>query len=262
MAFDAHKNFPISAVATAPSPAASGTSLVVTGGHGTRFPAVPFNAIVCAANAVPDPTNSEIVRVTNIATDTFTITRATETGAGGPSARTILVGDRIFAAVTAKSLTDIEAGTNFPLLTSAGLVDLSGAAAGQIKFPAAQNASADANTLDDYEEGTWTPADGSGAGLVFTSVTGRYTKIGRKVVAAWTLKYPSTADGSNATISGLPFTSGADAAAIAGFVTVATPIYLWVTGTTIVPIAQAGGTNIANSTCSLKLLYGVAVYSV
>jgi len=36
------------------------------------------------------------------------------------------------------------------------LLDISGASAGQIKFPATQNASADANTLDDYEEGTWT----------------------------------------------------------------------------------------------------------
>src|ERR1035437_2045665 len=51
-----------------------------------------------------------------------------------------------------------------------GPLDLTGASAGQIKFPASQNASSDANTLDDYEEGTWTPADGSGAGLSFTSV--------------------------------------------------------------------------------------------
>jgi hypothetical protein len=51
-----------------------------------------------------------------------------------------------------------------------------------ITFPATQSASSDANTLDDYEEGTFTPnvvADsGSNGGL--TSV-GRYTKIGRLV---------------------------------------------------------------------------------
>jgi len=33
-----------------------------------------------------------------------------------------------------------------------------------VAFPATQSASANANTLDDYEEGTWTPADTSGAG--------------------------------------------------------------------------------------------------
>src|SRR3990167_8756649 len=101
---DAHKNFPVSAVATAPSPAASGTSLVVTAGHGTRFPAVPFNAVIWPTGATPDPSNAEVVRVTNIATDTFTITRAQESS----SARTVIIGDQIMAAITAKALTDIE----------------------------------------------------------------------------------------------------------------------------------------------------------
>jgi hypothetical protein len=101
---DNHKNFSISAVATAPSPATSGTSLVVTGGHGTRFPAVPFNATICPANTTPDPSNAEIVRVTGISTDTFTIARAQES----TTARTVIVGDVIFAGPTAKTLTDVE----------------------------------------------------------------------------------------------------------------------------------------------------------
>jgi hypothetical protein len=53
---------------------------------------------------------------------------------------------------------------------------------GQIVFPATQSASADANTLDDYEEGTWTPNQGSGLTVVGTfSSTGVYTKIGKLV---------------------------------------------------------------------------------
>ncbi len=87
------------------------------------------------------------------------------------------------------------------------LLDLSAATAGQIKFPVTQNASADANTLDDYEEGTWTPADGSGAGLSFISPVGKYTKIGRMVHVWFDVTYPSTANVSNAALSGLPFTS-------------------------------------------------------
>ena len=59
--------------------------------------------------------------------------------------------------------------------------------------------------LDDYEEGTWTPADGSGAGLTFTSPIGRYTKIGNIVWASGFVTYPTTTDGSSLTISGLPF---------------------------------------------------------
>ncbi len=104
MTFDAHKNLSVSAVATAPSPATSGTSLVVTAGHGSRFPAVPFNATIWPNNALPDPSNSEIVRVTGISTDTLTITRAQES----TTARTVVVGDLIAATVTAKALTDVE----------------------------------------------------------------------------------------------------------------------------------------------------------
>lgn len=104
-AYDAHKNLAVSLVATAPSPATSGTSLVVTAGQGSRFPAAPFNATIWPAGALPDPSNSEIVRVTNVSTDTLTITRAQES----TSARTVVVGDQIAATVTAKSLTDIEA---------------------------------------------------------------------------------------------------------------------------------------------------------
>lgn len=101
---DSHKNFAVSAVATAPSPATSGTSLVVTAGHGTRFPTVPFNATIWPTGTVPDPTNAEIVRVTAISTDTLTITRAQES----TSARTVIVGDLIAATITVKTLTDIE----------------------------------------------------------------------------------------------------------------------------------------------------------
>lgn len=51
-------------------------------------------------------------------------------------------------------------------------------ATGQIKFPAVQNASADANTLDDYEEGTYTCSlIGITNGASIQSV-GRYIKIG------------------------------------------------------------------------------------
>lgn len=105
---DAHANFAYSTIATAPSPAASGTSLVVGSGDGTLFPAVPFNATVWPDGERPSVTNAEIVRVTGISTDTFTITRTQE----GTSARTIVVGDQIAATITAKTLTDVELWDN------------------------------------------------------------------------------------------------------------------------------------------------------
>jgi hypothetical protein len=88
-----------------------------------------------------------------------------------------------------------------------------------ITFPATQSASADANTLDDYEEGTWTPNQGSGLVVVgtFTSA-GRYTKIGRLVYISGRL----TGSTSIQTVAGtemfknLPFTV-AEPTAMGGF---------------------------------------------
>lgn len=60
--------------------------------------------------------------------------------------------------------------------------------------------------LADYEEGTWTPTDASGAGLTLVTATGFYTKVGRVVYWQANIDYPVTANGSNALIGGLPFT--------------------------------------------------------
>lgn len=101
---DAHKNFAYSTVATAPSPASSGLSLVVAAADGAKFPAPPFNVTIWPAGAQPTTANAEIARCTAKATDTFTITRAQE----GSSARTVVVGDQIEAGITVKTLTDVE----------------------------------------------------------------------------------------------------------------------------------------------------------
>jgi hypothetical protein len=60
--------------------------------------------------------------------------------------------------------------------------------------------------LSDYEEGTWTVIDASGAGLTLVTATGFYTKIGRVVYWQANVDYPVTADVSNALLGGLPFT--------------------------------------------------------
>lgn len=109
MAFDAIKNFAYSTISVAPIPATSGTAITVASGDGTKFPAVSFNATVWPAGQNPTTANAEIVRVTVIATDVFTITRAQE----GSAARTIVVGDQIAATITAKSLTDIQTNGAF-----------------------------------------------------------------------------------------------------------------------------------------------------
>lgn len=79
-----------------------------------------------------------------------------------------------------------------------------------ITFPATQVDCSDANTLDDYEEGTWTPAISgttlAGAGTYSVQV-GRYTKIGNTVTVHLNLTWSAHTGTGNMTISGLPFTS-------------------------------------------------------
>ena len=86
-------------------------------------------------------------------------------------------------------------------ISATSLVDISAAGAGQIKFPATQNASADANTLDDYQEATYT---GTATGMT-TSPTGTvsYTLTGNEA----TLNLPEITGTSNATtftVTGMP----------------------------------------------------------
>ena len=100
---DALKNFSYSLVATAPSPATSGTSLVVTAGQGSYFPATPFDATIWPSGVQPTNTNAEIVRVTNVSTDTFTITRAQY----GTTAQSIAVGYQIAQTVDANLLSQL-----------------------------------------------------------------------------------------------------------------------------------------------------------
>jgi hypothetical protein len=66
-----------------------------------------------------------------------------------------------------------------------------------------------ANALDDYEEGTWTPTDNSGAGLSLTVYSAKYTKIGRLVEIEGSIQLPSTASVAAMQFAGLPFTAAA-----------------------------------------------------
>lgn len=65
-----------------------------------------------------------------------------------------------------------------------------------------------ANALDDYEEGTWTPAFSfSGGSVSYSSQAGNYTKTGRKVTVQGTLALSAASANGSTTVSGLPFTS-------------------------------------------------------
>jgi len=96
-------------------------------------------------------------------------------------------------------------------ITTGGIIS---AAGGGIQFPATQIPSADANTLDDYEEGTWTPAltcETPGTfSYTVSDAQGTYTKIGNVVTFSFLLGWSALSVGTGTgslQISGLPFTS-------------------------------------------------------
>lgn len=88
--------------------------------------------------------------------------------------------------------------------------------AGQIKFPATQNPSTDPNTLDDYEEGSFTPTiegtTSSGVGT-YSTQSGRYIKIGRLIQVEILLNWSAHTGTGSLRIAGLPFTSLSNAVA-------------------------------------------------
>ncbi len=88
---DALANFAYSTVATAPSPATSGTSVTVQSGDGAKFPTAPFDVLMWPASVQPLTSNAEIARCTAVSTDTFTITRAQY----GTTAQSVAVGYQI-----------------------------------------------------------------------------------------------------------------------------------------------------------------------
>src|SRR5215468_5683367 len=122
-----------------------------------------------------------------------------ERGTGHLSDATTLVRDTVLASSNSGSAVNFSSGTkditNDVPATNQARLDTSqtwsgtntfsaalNLTSGQITFPASQNASAGANTLDDYEEGTWTPvltaATAGNLSVAYSTQLATYTKIG------------------------------------------------------------------------------------
>jgi hypothetical protein len=116
-------------------------------------------------------------------------------------------------AISATNLTNLPAANltgTLPAISGANLTNLPSSEVTYVQFPASQVASADANRLDDYEEGTWTPVvGGSGgtSGQAYGEQHGTYVKIGRLFICHGTTGFTNkgTITG-NVTLSGLPAT--------------------------------------------------------
>lgn len=125
----------------------------------------------------------------------------------------------------------------FDVLDVDGTLNVDGAAtiggiltltAGKITFPSTQSASANVNTLDDYEEGSWTPSVGGTA--TYTTQSGKYVKVGKHVYASFNLTVNAIGTGSPSVMSGLPFLIGTESYAAIGFFASLSPTVVFVSG--------------------------------
>lgn len=214
----------------------SGTALVTTTGTLT----LPGNFALSGANTLTLTTTG----TTNVTLPT-TGTLATMAGSETLTNKTIS--------------SPVLSGTATGTYTLGGTPTVSSAltlSSGQLAFPATQNASANVNVLDDYEEGTWTPNVGGNA--TYFVQNGTYTKIGRTVVFAFYMQINVLGTGSNTSISGLPFTNiGTDTGISVGLFSSLTSNFTSVYGrvnassTTLGFFGQTAASNANNSTVLL-----------
>ena len=150
----------------------------------------------------------------------------------------------IVASGTGKFGTTVGVGAATPAASGAG-----------ITFPATQSASTDANTLDDYKEGTWTPVDGSAAALSLTIVSATYVKVGKVVYIASDIIYPTTSSPDVMLISGMPYTIGVDTGGSIGYTSFSPSTQLFTQFSSSlngIRLQTAGGVTVANVSISGK----------
>jgi hypothetical protein len=108
-----------------------------------------------------------------------------------------------------------------------GVLQLSGG----ITFPGTAVAATDVNTLDDYEEGTFTPTiqgASTPSGQTYDWQKGRYTKVGNIVTCEYNVKLTvqgTTDGGSGFYIGGFPFNASADQENTTDYIIGMSPVY-------------------------------------
>ena len=151
----------------------------------------------------------------SLVTDATSTTTGSIITAGGVGiAKALYVGTTANIA-GASTLAAVNAST-LVTTTSIGVgnVTLSGSGSG-VQFPATQSASTDANTLDDYEEGTFTPTiigTTTAGTATYAYQLGYYTKVGRMVYIQGYVEWSAgSGSGAGMRMNGLPFTANANA---------------------------------------------------
>jgi hypothetical protein len=119
----------------------------------------------------------------------------------------------IITTATGQTLTSPTIAT--PTITGQATIPTINLTGGQITFPATAVPSADANTLDDYEEGSWTPTvlfGGASVGITYAAQQASYIKIGKNVFVQFRVSLSNKGSSTgNANIGGLPFAASGSA---------------------------------------------------
>ena len=118
----------------------------------------------------------------------------------------------------------------------------------------------DSNTLDDYEEGTWTPTM---TNITLSTAEGQYIKVGKLVTAHFNVVLPTTSTTNTAVISSLPFNTAVVNQYGGGFFSYQNTSYdmltLYNQGETYCTILN-GANALNNSNISTKQFLGTIVY--
>lgn len=136
-----------------------------------------------------------------------------------------------------------------------------GTAAKGINFTANTGAAGKTSQLLNwYEEGTWTP---TGNGITLASATGTYVRIGKSVTVFFDITMPTTANASQCSFGGLPFTVGASGGVAIGYTTNTNAVTFNAgsSGTSLNGYLL-GGTALSNATYSGARIIGSCTYSV
>jgi hypothetical protein len=196
--------------ATTSIPVANATGTLAVANGGTGLTSTPANGALDIGNGTGF-TRTTLTAGTNVTITNSAggITIAAAGGSGSPGGSNTQFQYNNSSAFGGASVLLYNA--NGPITTSLGVGSTTPSASGAgIAFPATQSASTDANTLDDYEEGTYTPTLTADTGTYTYTSTGSYTKIGRTVYFAAQAVVTGGSGTGNAYI-GVPFTSNASA---------------------------------------------------
>lgn len=142
--------------------------------------------------------------------DANTVSTAKMGGDVTTAGKALLTGANAAAQRTSLGLGDIATQSASSVAITGGTISVPSVSANAVAFPAVQVSSSDANTLDDYEEGTFTPrVDGitTAGTATYTIQVGTYTKVGRLVTVSGQVAYSGHTGTGDMRIGNLPFTS-------------------------------------------------------